>query len=56
MRTAFSRRIPFLNDDDHGPQQKDEDHQTSCAHPENETHLLRVLSDLQSLAVILAGR
>lgn len=40
------RCLPFLNDDDHGAQQEDEDHQTSSAHPQNQTHLLGVLGDL----------
>ena len=53
---VISRRLPFLNDDDDGTQQKDEDHQTSGAHPEDQAHLLGVLGHLQSLAVILAGR
>lgn len=51
-----SRRLPFLNDDDDGTQQKDEDHQASGTHPEDQTHLLRVLGHLQGLAVIFAGR
>lgn len=49
-------RLPFLYDDDDGAQQKDEDHQTSGAHPQNQTHLLGVLGDLQSLALVLARR
>ena len=53
---VISRRLPFLNDDDDGTQQKDEDNQTSGTHPENQTHLLIVLGHLQSRAVILAGR
>lgn len=53
--TVISRLLPFLNDDNNGTQQKDEHHQASSAHPENQTHLLRVLGHLQSFAVILAG-
>lgn len=54
--TVISRRLPFLNDDDDGAQQKDEDDQTSGTHPENQAHLLGVLGHLQGLAVIFAGR
>lgn len=52
---VISGRLPFLNDDDDGTQQEDEDYQTSSAHPKNQPHLLWVLGHLQSLAVIFAG-
>lgn len=54
--TLNSRLLPFLNDDDDGAQQQDEDYQTSSTHPKNQAHLLGVLGHLQSLAMIFAGR
>lgn len=56
MLRPAGRCLPFFYDDDDGAQQKDEDHQTSGAHPQNQTHLLRVLGDLQSLTLVLARR
>lgn len=53
---AMGGCLPFLNDDYDGAQQKDENHQTSGAHPQNQTHLLGVLGDLQGLTLILARR
>lgn len=48
--------LPFLNDDDDGPQQKDENHQTSSTHSQNQAHLLGVLGDFQGLALVFARR
>lgn len=54
--SVTSRHLPFLNDDNDSSQQEDEDHQTSGTHPENQTHLFRVLGDLQGFAVIFTCR
>lgn len=54
--TVIRSQLPFLNDDDDGAQQEDQDYQTSCTHTQNQSHLFRVLGHLQGLTVILAGR
>ena len=56
QRCGSGGGLPFLNDDDDGAQQEDEDHQTSGAHAQDQTHLLRVLGDLQSLTLVFARR
>ena len=51
----FNRHSPLLHDDDDGPQQQDEDHQAPGAGPQDQTHVLGMLGNLQCSLRVLTG-
>lgn len=46
---------PLPHDDDDGSQQENEDHKAASAGPEDQTHVLCMLGDLQSPLGVLTG-
>lgn len=50
--SAFS---PFLDDDDHGSQEQDQDQEAAHAGGQDEAHVLGVLGHLQGALGVLAG-
>lgn len=51
----FHSHSPLLHDDHDGPEEKNEDHQTACAGPEDQTHVFGMLGNLQSPFRVLTG-
>ena len=50
-----ARRSPLLDDDDDGSQEQDEDHQPPGTRPQDQTHVLGMLGNLQGPLGVLAG-
>lgn len=54
-RSFVSKGLPFLDDDDHRPEEQDEHHQPADASAQDQAHVLGVLRHLQRVLGILAG-